>query len=329
MCNYGNIEDLSGDFYYNWFSSDTAIVTVDSYGNHTGVAVGSTSSYTSGSLVQNNPRTYCPLTKYYPSGGVNVINVQVTTVDLPTDRVIVSLQNSTGGTGTLVVTWNGPSGNAAIANTTEGPGTYTFNPPLGTLVTGQYTGVTAQWLGVTNTLNTSFDVLGSYLHTQYNTPAESQCSGASSGAYLTPGPSACAWNNVNLVQQFITQAWINGSGITNNYGACQEYLAGCSAPPGGNQNYFREVTSVTPGCSSPNNFLSSTSIAIDVFSSNHPLKCGDQVLIVGLGSGVGTVKTATDSCPACNGAAHVDDYSTSNACSLGTLGNFQTIRINR
>jgi hypothetical protein len=200
-------------------------------------------------------------------------------------------------------------------------------------VTGQYTGVTAQWTvsgtTATGTYTKDFDVLGVYTQTQYNTPAESQCSGASSTAYLTPGPSACAWSTVSLISQFITQAWINGSGATNHYGLIQTYLAGCSPPSGGNQNYFREVSQVLPGCSSPNNFLSSTTVAVDVFSTGHALSCGDTVLIVGLGGGVGTVKTVTDSCSACTGQAHIDNYNTSSACSLPTLPSYMTIRTNR
>ena len=141
--------------------------------------------------------------------------MQVTNVDLTTDEVVVNLQGPSGSSGTLLVTWNGPGGNASIANLSEVVGSYTFNPPLGNLVAGQYTGVTAQWLGATNTYNYSFNVLGTYLHTQYNTPAESQCTGGTSGAYLYPLAS-CNYFTTNLVNQFITQAWLNGSGITNN-----------------------------------------------------------------------------------------------------------------
>ena len=70
-------------------------------------------------------------------------------------------------------------------------------------------------------------------------------------------------------------------------------------------------------------------VAVDVSSAGHPLQCGDSILIVGLGAGAGTVKTATDSCPACNGKAQVDDYNTSTACSLTSLGTYMTIRTNR
>src|SRR6185437_15828861 len=84
---------------------------------------------------------------------------QVTRVDLAGDEIDVSLQGASGTSGTLVVTWNGPSGNSDIVNTSKAVGSYTFNPALGTLVAGQYTGVTAQWLGANATFSNNFDVL--------------------------------------------------------------------------------------------------------------------------------------------------------------------------
>jgi hypothetical protein len=265
------------------------------------------------------------------SGTDNVHSVQVTSVNLPADQVSVTLSGPSGASGQLVVTWNGPGGNAAINNNTRSVGSYTFNPPLGNLVSGQYTGVTAQWTvnGVTasGSKTSNFRVLGTYTQTQYNTPAESQCSGSSGTAYLTTGPTSCPWSTISLISQFITQAWINGSGATINYDLIQEYLAGCSPPQGGNQNYFRRVGQVTPACGGQG--LSDTTVAADFDSTNHPLSCGDSVLIVGLGGGVGTVKTVTDKCPACTGQAHIDNYNTGSACSLSTLPGRMTIRINR
>lgn len=89
------------------------------------------------------------------------------------------------------------------------------------------------------------------------------------------------------------------------------------------------ISALSLATTGANGFLSDSSVAVDVWSTNHPLGCGDQVLTVGLGSGAGTVKTLTDSCPACNGKSQIDNYNTSNACALSSLGNFQTIRINR
>lgn len=126
-----------------------------------------------------------------------------------------------------------------------------------------------------------------------------------------------------LITQFISQAWENGSGSTEHYGLIQEYLAGCSPPPGGSENYFREVSTVEPACGGS---LSNTTVAIN--KSNTDLGCGDSVLIVGLGSGVGTVKEVTDHGGRLS-LTQLDNYTTSNACSnINDLGNFQTIRLN-
>lgn len=65
-------DDVSPVFYGNWSSGDTSIVTVDTYGTHRGIAVGSTTSETFGLLPSNGPRT-CVNEHRYPSGGANVV----------------------------------------------------------------------------------------------------------------------------------------------------------------------------------------------------------------------------------------------------------------
>jgi hypothetical protein len=325
------LEDDMTPYFSGWDTTNHAVVTMNST-QITGVGPGSANAFGSGTYDYgtDGSRT-CPPRLFTPRNTTNVISAQVTTVDLPSDTVTVSLSGPSGSSGQLVVTWNGPGGNAQIANVAKGVGTYTFNPTLTNLVSGQYTGVTATWTvngkPATGSKTYNFNVLGAYRHSQYNTPAESQCSGGTSGAYLTTGPSSCPWSGVNLVTQFISQAWINGSGSTNQYGLIQEYLAGCSPPQGGFQNYFRRVSQIAPGCS--NDSLNNTTVAVDIFSSGHPLQCNDQVLIVGLGGGSGTVKSVSDSCPSCTGLLQIDDFNASSACSMTDLGNYATIRINR
>ncbi len=335
--------DSNGDVVYpsaTWSSTDTSVMTVNSNGLATAIMPGACSIIaTFSTTVEISTGQYCSGTDPVcptgqPSAGSNatVGNVVITSVDLPSDQVSVTLSTgSATASGTLTVTWNGPSGNADIADQTEGPGGYTFNPSLGGLVTGQYSGVSATWrvddVNDSTSYSDSFNVLGTYLNTQYNTPAESQCTGSSATAYLTTGPTACPWSTVSLISAFIGQAWENGSGATNNYGLIQEYLAGCSAPPGGNMNYFREVSLIQPACAGGS--LSNTTVAIN--ASNASLQCGDQVLIVGLGSGLGTVKEVTDHGGGLS-LTQLDNYNTSGACSttaLPSFGNLQTIRINR
>lgn len=64
-------DDISSNFYSNWTSSNTGIVTVDTYGTHTGVAVGSTTSQTHGYYQTNNAHARCPNLYCNPSGNAN------------------------------------------------------------------------------------------------------------------------------------------------------------------------------------------------------------------------------------------------------------------
>lgn len=52
-------DDVSNSFYGNWSSANTAIATVDYYGAHTGILVGSTTSNTFGT-VQHYGHWVCP-----------------------------------------------------------------------------------------------------------------------------------------------------------------------------------------------------------------------------------------------------------------------------
>lgn len=65
-------DDVSSPFYYNWSSGDTSIATVNSYGTHTGVSVGFTTSQTNGNLMSNDAKNLCPALHRTPSGGANV-----------------------------------------------------------------------------------------------------------------------------------------------------------------------------------------------------------------------------------------------------------------
>jgi hypothetical protein len=84
---------------------------------------------------------------------------------------------------------------------------------------------------------------------------------------------------------------------------------------------FREFATIT-GTLGP---LSNSSVAVCANSALYVP--GAQVFIVGEGT-----KTVTDSCPACcnnAGYAHLDNYTTNNACSgIGSLPNALTIWLN-
>jgi len=71
-CNGGALADVSNSFYNNWSTATPSVATVDAHGIHTGVAPGSTTSYTFGFLNNNDSLRRCPLVQKHPSGGDNV-----------------------------------------------------------------------------------------------------------------------------------------------------------------------------------------------------------------------------------------------------------------
>jgi hypothetical protein len=71
-------QDISGDFYGNWSTGNSAIATVDFYATHTGVAVGSTRSSSWGFDQGYINNWHCPIETFYPGGGDNVQSVTVT-----------------------------------------------------------------------------------------------------------------------------------------------------------------------------------------------------------------------------------------------------------
>jgi hypothetical protein len=65
-------DDVSTAFYNRWSSGAPSVVTVDYYGTHNGIAVGSTTSQTFAVLQSNNVHLMCPTHGYTPNGSANV-----------------------------------------------------------------------------------------------------------------------------------------------------------------------------------------------------------------------------------------------------------------
>jgi hypothetical protein len=85
-------ENVSDSFYNNWATGNTAIATVNTYGTHSGVSVGSTSSNTSAYLDGTKYAPRCPQLLFAPGGGVNVM-----------PKIMFTGQNITGTTQSVVV----------------------------------------------------------------------------------------------------------------------------------------------------------------------------------------------------------------------------------
>ncbi len=259
-----------------------------------------------------------------------VIQVDVIEADIVNDRITVSL-SPVSASGSLLVRAEGPGVSSTLFNGAKDGGQHTFSFARESLNIGQYTTVQASWTvsGVTHAASKSvaFFVLGQYRHSQYNTPNESACTGVPEQAYIT-NPN-CVFNAVNLRGDFISQSWLNGSGITIDFGPEQNEafcISNAPHPDDASGRSFRPQ-SIVPSCGATFSVNNLTVARGD----DAPLSCGDQVLIVGLGGGVqGTTKTVTDRCPACTGRLQLDNYTTQPACRPGTisdLGNFTTIRL--
>jgi hypothetical protein len=253
--------------------------------------------------------------------------VEITTADIISDQIVVSLSPSTASGG-LLLTLASPDGNVTLLNEARSGGTHTFSFNPTALPARQFTEVRAAWTvnGVTGTGKkaASFRVLGTYLHSQYNTPRESLCTGAPERAYITN--AMCNFTATTLRSDFIRQVNLNGSSRSINFGdVVREFF--CVAPPrvfppDAPDRSFRQQ-SIRPACSGQ--VLNDTTVAR---APNHRhLGCGDRVLIVGLGRPPGTVKTVTDLCPGCR-EDQLDNYTTDERCSgITHLGHFVTIRL--
>lgn len=148
MCQAGVLDDVSDSFYGNWSVQNTSIATVDYYGTHTAVTVGSTGSNTSGSYNDNDARRDCPYYQARPSGSDNV-NPTVTFSSVPTGI-------PQGGTGTVVATVTPSGGSTTITislTTSAGTGSATFAGGGSTTTITSSTPLTINGVSASSTAN--------------------------------------------------------------------------------------------------------------------------------------------------------------------------------
>jgi hypothetical protein len=122
-------EDISDSFNGNWNTANHSIATVDYYGTHTGVSVGSTTSSTDGQFQGWLGFNNCPIVGSAPGGGSNVISISQS----PT-----ILNMSSGDTGKGITVSASPASVASsvvflqgsITNThSSNQATFTLNKP--------------------------------------------------------------------------------------------------------------------------------------------------------------------------------------------------------
>jgi hypothetical protein len=269
-----------------------------------------------------------------PESGVRISSSAVTVVEanIETDRLTVVL-GPAGTEGELeitlpVVTADGNTATLTLFSGSRPAGEHTFSFNRDQLLIGQYSTVDAVWSGAQGSRAVAFNVLGQYRHSQYNTPDESGCTGSQEDAYITD--VQCTFQSTTLRSDFISQSWLNGSGIAIAFGTEQNedwcLRQKKPRPPRDAEGRSFRPQPIVPSCGAGYT-VSDTTVAR---GDNAPLNCGDGILLVGsAGPGATVKKTDTDRCPACTGE-QIDNYTTAAACRPGSipdLGNFTTIRL--
>lgn len=253
-----------------------------------------------------------------------IVKVEITDADVTQDNIHVNLTPS-GLSGTLKLELTGPGSSHTIREVTRSSGNYgeTFDIP--NLATGEYTEVKAIWtVGGSSCFNEysyHIRVLGIYRHSQYNIPAESQCAGGPTSAYVTD--SDCNFTSTSFRSQFFSQVNLNGSGISINHGNIgREFfcLTDPNAPADASGRSFRAGVTFNGACFSGTGSLNNTTVAV---LPDHPyLNCGERIYIHNVGT-----KNITDFCPGC-ATNQLDNFSTDKACSgINDIGNFMTIKL--
>ena len=320
----GQRVDVTYDFF-DWWTDNTAIATAQAY-KITGVAAGSTNHHAQSVLMSWSGKTY-------------VVNAQITGADLENNQVNVTLSGPSGTSGTLEVIAIGVNNQPQVTyngGAAVGPGSYNvaFNRP--TWPADTYSSVKAIWnydpIPATATFNLTraWLVLGLIRHSQYNTPYESACSGSPQAAWFFN--TSCAFSQTSLKSDFVSQTYINGTGVSQSHGILKYSTSCTNYPPGANsQNSFLTVSNITGACNS----TMTGGVSVATYPSpkvGNPYGCGDNALLVTSSNTNEAVKDVVDYCPACSGGfngtnGHIDDYSSSQACSgngVGDLGNYWT-----
>jgi hypothetical protein len=249
---------------------------------------------------------------------VTVTNpVTINSADITTDKISVALNSALSGQ--LTVALIGASASATVfqANASSGTANYSFN--LSSLPAQEFTSVKATWTlnGIAYSASFAYHIRVNGLTslTQYNTPHENTCSGNLQAD--TVYNNSCVVTNTSLISGFIFRVTNlsggTGSGVSNHYGSVYQESY-CSGHSSTSLRSFQTIT----GTLGP---LGSTTLA--TCRTGPDAIAGAQIYIQGVG-----VKTVTDYCKACCGAAHYDNYSTSGQCSgLGSLPSAITVRI--
>jgi hypothetical protein len=212
-------DDVSTSFYGGWSSGAPSIVTVDTYGTHTGVAVGSTTSQAHGCVQSNNAHLDCPNTCPTPIAPANVATLSCTPSSV-TRGSSVTCSVSGAPTGATFSSWKFTD---SSNNTVTGSGT--SSSWSGMLVTSGTVSVQVSAAGSNpSTPTASVTVTNRNWHTAPASPAE-----AANGTFITlpvppqntgtdSGLGYFAWHYVlNSGSQGLQYSTINDNGLNQGY----------------------------------------------------------------------------------------------------------------
>jgi hypothetical protein len=279
----------------------------------------------------------------------------------------VDLTGPSGTSGDLTLTLSGSNQKYSQTFPALQPGSQTLDLTLANMAADTYKSVDGTWatnfesVGVPRyTLSTPWIYFGYVRYTQYNVPYESSCSGATANAWIVT--KSCTFTKTSLNSAFVSQAWINGTGVSVSKGILKnaaavnlgdqtgpcvgKYPTGAIGHGSTGGNAFEVVSSITGSCNTT--LVNNQSAAVP--ASGNPLKsvalsgvvalsCGNQL---NLDTGNNTseyTRTAADLCAACSNSStfingtvgHVDSYSSNQTCQSGPgklsdLGDFYSTK---
>jgi hypothetical protein len=206
--------------------------------------------------------------------------VTVTAADVCTDSIRTQLR-PTGVNGAFTLTLVSSAGSVTLVNQQNRAGgdhTDSFN--VASLPNRTFTSIQATWMvnGQTGTNSRAYSitVLGDYLNTCYNTPRETDFTGAT--VVAGTATSQCAWSSRQFIASFLDEVNENGSGIDSS-GTAIQIEAFCTNPPPTSPAYngrrYRRPTNLRTSCGN------SPTVGVTVAATS--LGCGTRVFINGIG----------------------------------------------
>ena len=219
------------------------------------------------------------------SGPSTSTKVEIISADVTKNQIKVKLSPS-GLSGEFTLKLTGPDTHTLLNAITRVSGTHTESFNNSTLPNGEYKKVQASWTAndatVSAVRNYHIKVLGTYSHTQYNSPIEAQCSGSSTRQFQYNDDGDCGAINCNTVDWTLDTAkplWVsevreNGSGVHTTAGLLsQEWSCSEPSPPGGGNPTGVRMREVSAPCGSCDTLKANQSIATS--NTNMDLGCRD------------------------------------------------------